>query len=159
MDERERLLYLGSMHHICGTGFALQNEYACNLSVTIAVGRTIQSSTCGHIVVEINVNGRQTKVLLQDVNVIPGLRKTPCYLVLVNLKRKVFIPHLLRKAHHFGSLTTRELNFLLAVRRGTMVFDSLLGMQPHQPLRESQPNLMKASWNGTLESAMSTLRM
>ena len=55
--------------------FALQTEYTCNLSVTIADGRTIQSTTCDHIVMEIDVNGSQTKILLQDVHVIPGLRK------------------------------------------------------------------------------------
>ena len=74
-DEREWLLDSGASHHICGTGFALQNEYACNLSVTIADGRTIRSSTCGNIVMEINVNVNQSKILLQDMHVIPGLRK------------------------------------------------------------------------------------
>ena len=44
IDEREWLLDSGASHHICGTGLALQNEYACNLSVTIADGRTIQSA-------------------------------------------------------------------------------------------------------------------
>ena len=73
--EREWLLDSGASHRICGTGFALQNEYACNLSVTIAEGRTIRSSTCGNIVMEINVNGNRSKILLQDVHVIPGLRK------------------------------------------------------------------------------------
>ena len=74
-DKRGWLLDSGASHHICGTRFALQNEYACNLSVTIADGRTIQSTTCGHIVMEIDINERQTKILLQDVHVIPGLRK------------------------------------------------------------------------------------
>ena len=75
-DEREWLLDSVASHHICGTEFALQNEYACNLSVTIADGRNKHSTTCGHIVMEIDVNGSQTKILLQDVHVIPGLRKT-----------------------------------------------------------------------------------
>lgn len=74
-DERIWLLESGASHHICGTGFASQNQYACNLSVNIADGRTIKSSTYGHFVMEINVSGKQTKILLQDVHVIPGLRK------------------------------------------------------------------------------------
>ena len=75
-DEREWFLDSDASHHICGTGFALQNEYACNLSVTIADGRSIQSFTCGHIMIKINVKGKHTKILLQDVHVITGLRKT-----------------------------------------------------------------------------------
>ena len=75
-DEREWFLDSDARHHIYGTGFALQNEYACNLSVTIADGRSIQSFTCGHIMIKINVKGKHTKILSQDVHVITGLRKT-----------------------------------------------------------------------------------
>ena len=48
----------------------LHCKYAFNLSVTIADGRTIQSTTCGHIVMERDFNGSQTKIMLQDVHVI-----------------------------------------------------------------------------------------
>ena len=53
----------------------MKDKYACNLSVTVADGRTIQYCTCEHIEMEINVDGKQTKILLQDVHVIPGLRR------------------------------------------------------------------------------------
>ena len=43
----------GASDHMCGTVFALQNEYACNPSVTIADGRTMQSIKCGQIMMEI----------------------------------------------------------------------------------------------------------
>ena len=60
-DEREWLLDSGTSDHICGAGFTMQNEYAYNLSVTTADGRTIQSPTCGHIMMKINVNGKKSR--------------------------------------------------------------------------------------------------
>ena len=156
-DEHEWLLDSGAIHHICGTEFALQNECACNLFVTIANGRTIQSTTCGTIVMEINVNGNQTKILLQDVHVTPGLRKN--LLSIGKIVKKIVIPHLLSKAHHCTWLKTRESNLLLAVQRGTMYFATFMGMKSNQLLRVSQRKLMTTSWNGMLESAMSTLRL
>ena len=142
-DEREWLLDSGASYHIFITGLALQNEYACNLSVPIADGCTIQSSTCGHITMETNVNGKQIKILLQDVHVIPGLRKN--VLSIGQLAKKGIHTSFNDKVHHCGSLTTRESNLLLAARRGTIGFATSMGRQSYQLLRVSQQNLMTAS--------------
>ena len=92
---------------------------------------------------KIYVNGSQTKVLFEDVHVVPGPRKN--LLSIGQLAMKGIHTLFTKQRASLYNLTTRESNNLLAAPRGTRDFATLMGMQSFQLFRRSQQNLTTAS--------------